>query len=78
MEKKEEESSVIMVPISLGIIGVIDFAAVTRYRPGGGSFTDQEFDAETGTEEWRETGEKSQCFIHDPGIPYWDHYKKNL
>lgn len=55
---EKEEHSVIMASISLGIIGVIDFAAVTRYRPSGGSFIGQELNAETRREGWRETGRK--------------------
>lgn len=56
--EKKEEHSVIMASISLGIIGVIDFAAVTRYRPSGGSFVGQELNAEMRREGWRKTGRK--------------------
>lgn len=56
--EKKEEHSVIMASISLGIIGVIDFAAVTRYRPRGGFFVDQELSAKMRREGWRRTGQK--------------------
>lgn len=56
--EKKEEHSVIMASISLGIIGVIDFAAVTRYRPSGESFLGQELNAEMRREGWREMWRK--------------------